>query len=54
MLFKMRQWFFSGKKNNGAKSAQLPSKNRTYTKLPKSMWDLDEGYKDLMRELAKR
>lgn len=47
----------NGKENQKIAHGRIPStynKYVTFTKLPRSLWDLDESYKNLLRELSKR
>ena len=58
----MKQWFFSwfGSKWHEPPISQdrIPrsyySKYTKFEKLPSSLWELDESYQNLMRELSKR
>ncbi len=54
------QWLFfwrNGKEDEKTANGRIPStyyKYATFKKLPKSLWELDESYKNLLRELSKR
>ncbi len=55
MLRIMKIFGFSLGKQKNDNSKNSGKVERKYTeKFPKSMWDLDDSYKNMMRELSKR
>jgi len=51
MFTRIRQWFIRPIKKYTRTNQDVPVR---YVKLPKNIWELDDSYKAVIRELSKR